>query len=83
MGYDGKGQFRINSLKDIDENLDFSKEYILEKLVDLKQEISVAATRYQDGKISIYEPSENKHENGILRHSKIPAKINQNLFNRI
>ena len=82
MGYDGKGQFRINSLNDIDENLDFSKEYILEKLVDLKQEISVAATRYQDGKISIYEPSENKHENGILRHSKIPANINQNLFKK-
>ena len=82
MGYDGKDQYRINSLNEIDENLDFSKEYILEKFVDLKQEISVAATRYQNGKISIYEPSENKHENGILRHSKIPANIDQKLFKK-
>ena len=82
MGYDGKGQHRINSINDIDENLDLSKEYIFEKFVDLKQEISVAATRYQDGEISIYEPSENKHENGILRHSKIPANIDQKLFKK-
>ena len=82
MGYDGKGQYKINSYNDIDKNLDFSKGYILEKFVDLKQEISVAATRYQDGKISIYEPSENKHENGILRQSKIPANIDQHLFKK-
>ena len=80
MGYDGKGQTRINSIEQIDEKIDYNKDYILEKFVDLKQEISVAATRYQDKRISIYEPSENVHENGILKHSKIPANINQKLL---
>jgi len=37
LGYDGKGQFKINSIKDIDENIDFNNEYILEKIISLKQ----------------------------------------------
>ena len=53
----------------------------MEKFLDFKQEISVAATRYKNGKISIYEPTENKHENGILRNSKIPANISKKIFN--
>ena len=60
-GYDGKQQYRLKSINDIDEKLDFSKEYVLEKFLEFKQEISVAITRFKDGKISIFEPSENKH----------------------
>ena len=38
MGYDGKGQHPINNIKDIKAmNIDFSKNYILEKLVKLKK----------------------------------------------
>ena len=70
----------VLNLEDIDKNIDFSKDYILEKFLKFKQEISVAATRFKDGKISIYEPIENKHENGILRHSKIPANISKKIF---
>ena len=79
-GYDGKQQYRFKSLEDIDEKLDFSKEYVLEKFLNFKQEISIAVTRFKDGKISIYEPSENKHEQGILRESKIPANINKSVL---
>ena len=79
-GYDGKQQYRFKSLDDIDEKLDFSKEYVLEKFLNFKQEISVAVTRFKDGKISIYEPSENKHEKGILRESKIPADISKGVL---
>ena len=79
-GYDGKQQHRFNSINDIDPNIDFSKIYILEKFLNFKQEISVAVTRYKNGKISIYEPTENVHENGILRHSKIPANITKKIF---
>jgi len=81
-GYDGKQQYRFKTTEDINKNIDFSKEYILEKFLKFKQEISVAATRYKDGKISIYEPSENKHEKGILRESKIPANIDKNIFKK-
>ena len=79
-GYDGKQQYRFNSINDIDPKIDFKKGYILEKFLNFKQEISVAATRYKDGKTSIYEPTENIHENGILRHSKIPANISTKVF---
>ena len=34
-GYDGKGQFKINSIKEIDENIDFNNEYILEKKITI------------------------------------------------
>ena len=79
LGYDGKGQFKINSIKDIDENIDFSNEYILEKIINLKQEISIVITRFSHQKYEVYEPIENVHEDQILKHSKIPANISDSL----
>ncbi len=83
MGYDGKGQYPLKNIEEIKTlNIDFSKEYILEKLVKLKKEISVIITRFGNNKYEIYEPIENVHENQILRHSKIPAEINKKIFNQ-
>jgi 5-(carboxyamino)imidazole ribonucleotide synthase len=80
MGYDGKGQYPINNIEAIDSlNINFENEYILEKLVKLKKEISVIITRFSNNKYEIYEPIENTHEDQILRHSKIPAEISQKL----
>ena len=76
MGYDGKGQYPINKIGDLNSlNIDFSKGYILEKLVKLKKEISVIVTRFDNKKFEIYEPIENTHQDQILKHSKIPAEI--------
>ena len=81
MGYDGKGQYPINNIEEIDSlNINFENEYILEKLVKLKKEISVIITRFSNNKYEIYEPIENTHEDQILRHSKIPAEISEKLF---
>jgi len=83
LGYDGKGQYPIRNIKEIETlNIDFNKEYILEKLVKLKKEISVIVTRFNNNKCEIYEPIENTHVNQILRHSKIPADISEKLFNQ-
>ncbi len=83
MGYDGKGQYPIKNVKEIETlDIDFSKEYILEKLVKLKKEISVIVTRFKNNKYQIYEPIENTHENQILRCSKIPANISNKIFNQ-
>ena len=83
MGYDGKGQYPIKSLKEVDLlNIDFNKEYVLEKLVKLKKEISIIITRFGANKYEIYEPIENKHENQILRHSFTPAKISEKIFDQ-
>ncbi len=81
MGYDGKGQYPINNINQLETlNIDFNKEYILEKLVKLKKEISVIITRFNNNKYEIYEPIENTHNEQILRHSKIPAEISEKLF---
>ena len=81
MGYDGKGQYPIKNLDEIEAlNIDFNNEYILEKLVKLKKEISVIVTRFNNSKYEVYEPIENTHESQILRHSKIPAEISDKIF---
>ena len=83
MGYDGKGQYPIKNIEEIETlNIDFSKEYILEKKVKLKKEISVIVTRFNNNKYEIYEPIENTHVDQILRHSKIPADISEKLINQ-
>ena len=75
LAYDGHGQIIIESSLDIDKNLAFPKDYILEKKVDLKKEISVVITRFKNGEYFTYEPIENIHKDQILKNSKIPAEI--------
>ncbi len=83
LGYDGKGQYKIDSLEDLKNfNIDFKKEYILEKVINLKKEISVIVTRFGHQNYEIYEPIENIHEDQILKHSKIPANINKDIYNK-
>ena len=82
LGYDGKGQFKIDKKENISSEIDFTKEYILEKFVKLKKEISVIITRFGHQRYEIYEPIENLHENQILKHSKIPAQISEKIKNQ-
>jgi len=80
LGYDGKGQHPISNLEKLDSiDVDYSKGYILEKLVKLKKEISIIITRFSDQKYEIYEPIENVHEDQILKNSKIPAEISDKI----
>ena len=55
LGYDGKGQYKLNSLTDINEEIDFTKEYILEKFINLKKEISIVICRFGNQKYEIYD----------------------------
>ena len=81
LGYDGKGQYLIQKIEDLETlNIDFSKGYILEKLVKLKKEISIIITRFDNKKYEIYEPVENLHEEQILKYSKIPAEIESKIL---
>ena len=83
MGYDGKGQYPIKNIEDINSlNIDFSKGYILEKLVKLKKEISVIVTRFSAFNYEVYEPIENTHEDQILKYSVIPAKISKKIIDQ-
>ena len=83
MGYDGKGQYPIHDVNDLNSlQIDFSKGYILEKLVKLKKEISVIVTRFSNNNFEIYEPIENSHEDQILKNSKIPAEISKKILDQ-
>ena len=80
LGYDGQGQFVLKSLADVKKDWCFTADYILEKKVNLKKEISVIITRFIDGETFIYEPIENLHKDQILKHSKIPANIDEKIY---
>ena len=83
LGYDGKGQYPIKKIEDVNSlNIDFSKGYILEKLVKLKKEISVIITRFGNNNFEIYEPIENTHQDQLLKHSIIPAEISQKILDQ-
>ena len=83
MGYDGKGQYPIRKIEDLDSlNIDFSKGYILEKLVKLKKEISIIITRFGNNNYEIYEPIENTHQDQILKYSEIPAEISLKILDQ-
>jgi len=76
LGYDGKGQYKINSLNEL------SNKYILEKKISLKKEISIIITRFKNNTFQIYEPIENVHQDQILKNSKIPAQIDKLIYDQ-
>ena len=82
LGYDGHGQYVLNSLDDVKKEWCFTADYILEKRVNLKKEISVVITRFKNKEIYIYEPIENIHKDQILKYSKIPADIKPDNFQK-
>jgi len=77
LGYDGKGQARINAPVEAAEALAalVGAPAILEGFVDFSAEISVIAARGQDGAVAAYDPGENRHEGGILRRTRVPAAV--------
>ncbi|WP_341808803.1 5-(carboxyamino)imidazole ribonucleotide synthase [Wolbachia endosymbiont (group E) of Neria commutata] len=60
-------------------SLDWNKQYILEKNVDLLKEISIVVARDNSGKVAFFPIAENHHVDGILDTSTVPAKIDKGL----
>ena len=76
MGYDGKGQYRVN-LNNLKEYKNFKfKDYILEEMILFKKELSVIVCRTSNN-ITCYPVVENIHRNSILRETLYPAKISK------
>ena len=82
LGYDGHGQYVLNTLDDLKKDWCFTADYILEKRVNLKKEISVIVTRFKNKEIYIYEPIENTHKDQILKYFKTPADIKPSIFKK-
>jgi 5-(carboxyamino)imidazole ribonucleotide synthase len=77
LGYDGKGQARIDEPGDADAALASmaGAPAVLEGFVDFEREVSVIAARGLDGAVAAFDPGENVHEGGILRRTTVPARL--------
>ena len=80
LGYDGKGQARIDTATDIDaawHELSQGKAFdaVVEGFVEFTCEISVIVARAADGTMRSYPAVENQHENHILARTIVPARI--------
>jgi 5-(carboxyamino)imidazole ribonucleotide synthase len=75
LGYDGKGQARIESEADLATAWTEIGEApaILEAHVQFSRELSVIAARSSTGELAFYPLTENVHAAGILRESSAPA----------
>tara|TARA_B100001123_G_scaffold114806_1_gene133839 strand:+ start:711 stop:1868 length:1158 start_codon:yes stop_codon:yes gene_type:complete len=85
LGYDGHGQWRISSAQDIahiEQALKGDGPWVVEQVVPYTIELSVVAG--YDGKTQLvtFPPTENIHENGILRISISPARISTEIEKR-
>ena len=77
LGYDGKGQTAIASIDRIGDawtDLDGSA-CVLERALALETELSVVVARTADGRSATYEVSENRHVNGVLDLTVVPARV--------
>ncbi len=74
FGYDGKGQWMLQSLQDLEVAWNELKHHalIVEKFVDFDFEVSLIASRNQSGEIRYYPMTQNQHKNSILHVSTAP-----------
>src|ERR1700709_1565258 len=81
FGYDGKGQAIIRDGDDLDKVwIELAtKSAILEAFVPFEREISVIAARSADGHVECYDVTENEHGDHILKTSRVPAAISDEL----
>ena len=82
FGYDGKGQLKIfgnEKIEDIWIKIN-GNEVILEELVDFKTEVSFLICRKNNNDICIFPPTENFHQDGILKKSVAPAELSEEVW---
>ena len=77
LGYDGKGQVKIDTDADLQAAFDAmaGQDAILEAFVNFDCEVSVIAARGIDGSFQAFDIAENVHKNHILHTSTIPANV--------
>jgi 5-(carboxyamino)imidazole ribonucleotide synthase len=84
-GYDGKGQWRLDSSKDAErlrEELErgtSSGPWVLEQFLPFDKELSVLVVRGADRECRTYPVVENEHDAGILRVTSVPADVDRRI----
>jgi 5-(carboxyamino)imidazole ribonucleotide synthase len=81
LGYDGKGQVRVRSREDVLAAFRTmgGAPCVLEKFVALACEISVIVARTGRGETVAWPVAENRHRDGILDASIVPARVSAQL----
>jgi len=76
-GYDGKGQHRVTGRAELAAGYQAlgAGPAVLEQFVSFEGELSVVGARGLDGKVALYEPVWNVHQNHILDLSLCPAPL--------
>jgi len=76
LGYDGKGQAVCRSSAEVTDAFDDVGQVtcVLEKMVDLEREVSVVLSRDDSGAVHFFPVAENRHTNGILDVTLVPAQ---------
>lgn len=79
-GYDGRSQIRLGSTADIGQ-LDgrFGWPALLERELDFEAELSVVVVRNVDGISRTLPIARNRHDNGILAETVVPARVSQDV----
>lgn len=77
LGYDGRGQRRVNDASEMRAawRLLGSVPCVLEQALELETEVSVIVARTHDGDFVAYPVAENRHLGGILDLTVVPAAV--------
>jgi 5-(carboxyamino)imidazole ribonucleotide synthase len=77
FGYDGKGQARVATVAEARAAFVAlgSETCVLERMIELRSEISVVVARGADGETRTFPVAENRHRDGILDVSIVPARV--------
>ena len=81
LGYDGKGQVTVATPEAAQEAFEYLGKVpcVLEQRVDLACEISVIQARAASGQTCCFPVAENRHRDGILHMSVVPANIDTDI----
>ena len=81
LGYDGKGQATVESKDDAVRAFERfgGVPCVLEARLELECELSVIVGRGADGELAAFPVAENRHQNGILETSVVPARLSEAL----
>ena len=84
LGYDGKGQIRVESEEDARRGFIAlgEKPCVLEQRLELNLELSVIVARTSPSKVMTFPVAENQHADGILDISLIPARVSEKVAQR-
>ncbi|HJS46917.1 MAG TPA: 5-(carboxyamino)imidazole ribonucleotide synthase [Gemmatimonadales bacterium] len=77
LGYDGKGQATVSTPAELEQA--FARfggvPCVLERRLDLQAELSIVLARGADGDVRPFPAAENRHRDGILETTVVPATV--------